>query len=225
MPIRAVAEAFSQKTGTTCVYDPALDSNFKDVFVQYPDILALTCYDPILKKPLVSQEETRIFGGFCGYRKIEYEGHQNILYTSAPMVMINGVYDVNLRYAGQLKPALAMASALSEIQSLDVRMEEGHLNVSVNPVLYNYAPEDRYTVWLVTYKKGVFPNPDEVITAVNPIISMTELGKWQGAAQNFSVSLKDIEAENIAVFVQKDLLGKIIAAGRIERITPPLSTP
>ena len=219
VPVSTVIEVFSQKTGTSCVYDPAADQDMKSALAVLPaGVLAITCYDPLLAEPAVSDEETRIFGGFCGYRKSEYDGYHRLFYTSVPMAMINGFYDVNLRYPGQMKPALGMAAPLGEVSNIVLDIQDGMLRFDLPGMGGGKA---HYVIWLVAYKKGVFSDIDEVISAINPATHMRRFGEWNGAAQSFSTPLDELKDENVAVFVQTHPFDKIVAAGRIEGLMPP----
>lgn len=212
-----VAEVFTAQT-STCAYQPQGDQEIKDILAQYPDVLVITCHDSYLAEPDLTPGEKEAFGGYCSKRKVEYAGFHAIYTFNIPLVMVNGHYDLNASYPGQIPAGIAMARQNTQVVAFEVSASDNNMLQASLPSLPEGSAGGHYAIRLVAYRPETDTRPEDLMGIVNPITAVRELGAWDGRAQSLSVPIDGLEKRAFAVIVQENVYGPIIAAGKIEKL-------
>lgn len=212
---RIVAEVFTAQTGT-CFYQPQGDQEIKNILSEHPDTLVLTCLDSYVTEPLLKPDEKEAFGGYCLKRKVEYGGFKEIYTFNIPMVIVNGIYDLNAAYPAQIPTGIAMASQYTTIIPFDITSSDNGLQASIPALPEGLDAKGHYMIRLVAYRPETATNPEGLMDLVNPVTAVREIGPWNGQAESLFIPTKDLENRGFAVLIQQEPYGAIIAAGRVE---------
>lgn len=217
-PLSAVAEVFTAAT-STCDYQPQGDQEIKDILAKTPDVLVLTCHDAYITEPKLSAEEEQAYKGYCVKRKVEYAGAHDIYTFNIPMVMVNGRYDLNAAYPPQIHTGIAMARSLSQIRPVILFLDDNktlHFDFSPEIALAAQALGGTYKARLFAYRPETEFRSTDLMSIVNPVTAVRDLGYWDKTPQSYAIPLKGLEPRGLAVILQQEPYGDIIAAGRTE---------
>lgn len=213
-----VAEIFNAATGE-CAYQPQGEQEINDILARTPDVLVLTCHDSYIKEPHLSGGEQEAYSGYCLKRRVEYAGAHNIFTFNIPMMVVNGQYDLNAAYPLQIPTGITMAHSFAEIQPIELSLtgdEVLHFALSPETAAAAEKAGGEYKTRLVAYRPETEFRESELMNVVNPITSVRDLGVWDKHPQSFSVPLTGLDRGALAVILQQEPYGQIIAAGRIQ---------
>lgn len=218
VPISAVAEVFIDSKNS-CGYNETGEAELKNIEASAPDVLVLTCQDRYVKEPKLLKDEQEAYGGYCLKRKVEYAGAHNMHAFNIAMVVVNGRYDLNAAYPAQIPAGVKMARSFSELGPIALSLtQQGALSYTFSPEIENTARAlgGDYKAMLVAYRPEVELKEGDLRSVVNPVTAVRDLGAWDKNPQSFSIPLAGLEHGELAVLLQQQPYGPIIAAGRIE---------
>ncbi len=189
-------------TSMICPACPPADRILLDL-AQKENIIALGCHVSYLnsksRKDTLSQE-------FCDIRQHGYVGltKERRIYT--PQMIVNGEH----MFIGSNNKELGSALKSAEnapIQSIEIWVkDEGIIQFALPNSTYG-----SYRLWAFGYK-----NIKETAAYINPAISYTNLGAWQGGATTKSFEKPRQPIDGIIIIAQENGYEKIIAAGKLE---------
>lgn len=189
-------------TSTNCPACPPADLILKSLALQ-ENIIALSCHityqDPPHRKSPFARD-------FCDIRQHGYAGFDgsNRIYT--PFMVVNGGIGFIGSRRRELNDALERAYK-NKIENIDILALNGSARFQINS-LPNGA-ENKYHIWVFGYQKS----------DGNPILVQVNGGKWNGEHLTHSVDFPiDENIASIAVIVQENAYGRIVAAGKADMI-------
>ena len=205
-----VIELFSSQACTFC---PPAD-RFLGQLVQQQGVIGLSCHVDYfdVKKGSLSKS-------FCTKRQTNYIKAMKVPAHYTPQMVVNGHMDVIGYEADKVSAAILKARAERMDRIQITRTADGSYTF---PLAAKDLQGQNVHVWLAVFdkphKKTVQDggNRGKNVTYYNVVDSLTDIGAWNGAAQQRRVN-PFLKAENagFAILVQNHVTGRIIASGAI----------
>ena len=208
MPV--VVELFTSQSCSSC---PPADRILSEL-AKKDNIIALGCHvsywNHLHWKDTVSHE-------FCDLRQHGYSSMRGEKRVYTPQMIVNGTHQFVGSHGSKVKAALKKADQ-SPIQYIEVMTKDPQTLRFTLPDM----PEDAYRLWAFGYQRQLHQkiprgeNKGKSVTYVNPVVSYTNLGAWNGKAAIHEFEKPKEDIDGIAVFAQRGGYGEIIAAGKWE---------
>ncbi len=168
------------------------------------NIIVLGCHVSYLnsqyRKDTLSQE-------FCDIRHHGYVGltKERRIYT--PLMIVNGEHLFVGSDSSKLEAALKSTENAPHIKLIEIELKDNNfIQFSLPNVVYG-----SYRLWAFGYK-----NFKETAEYINPAISYTNLGAWQGEAITRSFKKPNEPLDGIIILAQENGYEKIVAAGELK---------
>lgn len=194
-----VVELFTSRNCPAC---PPADLILKSL-AQQENIIALSCHITYQDSPHNPDPFAR---DFCDIRQHGYAGYDgsNRIYT--PFMVVNGGIGFIGSRRRELNDALERAYT-HKIENIDILALNGSARFQIKPL--PSGAENKYHIWVFGYKKS----------EGNPVITLVNAGKWNGEHLTHAVDFPiDENITSIAVIVQENAYGRIVAAGKADMI-------
>lgn len=189
-------------TSSNCPSCPPADLILKSL-VQQENIIALSCHITYQDRP---HSPDPFAQDFCDIRQHGYAGYDgsNRIYT--PFMVVNGGIGFIGSRRRELNDALERAYK-HKIENIEILALNGSARFQITPL--PNGSENKYHIWVFGYKKS----------EGNPVIMQVNAGKWNGEHLTHSVDFPINEnITGIAVIVQENAYGRIVAAGKADMI-------
>lgn len=205
-----VVELFTSQSCSSC---PPADKILASL-TKHPNIIALSCHvsywNHLHWKDTLSHE-------FCDMRQHGYAGQKGSQRVYTPQMIVNGTNEFVGSHSSKVKSALSKAQK-NPIQSIEITMPNPY---SIEFTLPD-AKKDSYRIWAFGYQTTHHEsipsgeNRGKSVTYANPVQTYTNLGSWDGKAAKHEFTTPDGKIDGIAILVQRNGYGEIIAAGKFE---------
>ncbi|MFQ5956043.1 MAG: DUF1223 domain-containing protein [Kiloniellales bacterium] len=204
---RTVVELFTSQGCSSC---PPADA-FLGELAKRPDVIALgfhvDYWDYIgWKDPFASPDFTN--------RQRAYAQALGRRYVYTPQMVVDGMSHATGSRVGEVERLIAQRHGSQRLPVRLVRGGPDRLKVSVGSAA-GAGPAD---VWFVTYTRARTTdvargeNSGRRLTDYNIVRRITHLGRWAGAAADFTATLGEEEADGCAVLVQAEGHGEILGS-------------
>ncbi len=217
-----VVELFTSQSCSSC---PPADALLVDV-EPHANIIALGCHVTYWNH--LDWRDT-LSHSFCTDRQRAYAAERGTRRVYTPQAVVNG----SVEFVGSDRKSMveAIASPRQAVLSIAIQRADGDVLVVTLPGIEN--AERPMTVWLAgfqrqyTQKMRAGENRGRTVLYVNPVLTMDQVGVWDGQAKTMelAIPLAALEAINgegggVAVLAQQGVYGPIMAAGKVEFSNP-----
>jgi len=233
-----LVEMFSHKD---CRFDTQLQEDMQALLKKYENVIFVNC-----RNVLPNQSYTKHSNSLCFQRSEAYGKRLNTL--GDPIIVVNGKWDAFIK---DVAPAIEMGET-DNLQKISIDMSEDNLlNISVPApetgakkgalMLYIYGTtqqKGQNTAFVdadieltqslledILQKKSVpfvTPSTDKELY-VRPVISIKEIGQWNGTALNMSIPLNKMKIMAFLENSYKDL-NYVVSLHENDRFGPVLAT-
>jgi len=151
-------------------------------------------------------------------RQVAYRNawHKSVVYT--PQMVVHGRHAVSAIHAGEVEAAIADARAAAPKVTLTIERRGGMLKCRIEP-----GPEPAAgVVWIAKYTRNVTvdirrgENAGRMLHYANVVRSLNRIGRWAGVGPEEVAMPQPEPGEGVAVWIQADKAGPILAAAKIE---------